>query len=81
MNNFEESNMVQNIKYQNLNLSQRNLSNNNSKLFSLPPNNNLQQITFPMFEAQLCEYLYKYLQLLQFHKNSQWLNLYFQSIK
>jgi hypothetical protein len=67
-----------------VNSSQKSLSNNVSKLYNdqvdvIVPTGML--VNVHEFELQFCEFLFKYLQLLQFHKNGQWLNLFFASIK
>jgi hypothetical protein len=66
--------------------SQKSLSTNISKLFNDQVNiitqNNLSYLVQNQeFEIQFCDFLFKYFQLLQFHKNGQWLNLFFASMK
>lgn len=47
----------------------------------ITPNNLSYMVQNQEFEIQFCDFLFKYLQLLQFHKNGQWLKLFFASIK
>lgn len=53
----------------------------NKQVDVLVVNNFVSQQPNNVFQGQLCEYLFKYLQLLQQHKNSQWLRLFFNSMK
>ena len=86
MTNFEELTQQHYKGLANSTSSQKSLSTNTSKLYNdqidiFATNNMANLASHHLFETQFCEYIFKYLQLLQYHKNSQWLSFLFGSIK